>query len=393
MIDPLIIEVIRQDAELKMGVYNRSERNLPLSSYNVREISVAEITKLSNEIVELLNQANRPGILEDDLLIELKKTGGFLYAALLTDEVKDRLYQDQSSHLILFIDETLIQIPWELLFDGDNFLCLKYALGRMVRTIQKPRTFNRSLTQTSRQRMLILADTTGDLKQAYKEGRRIRDEMGTKLRVNLLIDIDLHSVKKEIHEYDIVHFAGHADYDGSNPSASGWLFKKERLSARNIIQLGSSNPLPTLIFSNACESAKTGEWKIGPKFEDKIYGLANAFLLAGAKYYIGTFWKVADEASSVFALEFYKRLASGISIGEAVKLSREALRKRFGARSVVWTSYLLYGDPSSTFFGNPAEAVIKTEGFWISRSTQYITAVALFLMAILFAILFWGKGF
>ena len=56
-------------------------------------------------------------------------------------------------------------------------------------------------------------------------------------------------------EFDIVHYSGHGSYDGTNPSASGWIFGQDCvLSAKEIFR---ARKVPRLVFANACFSAVT----------------------------------------------------------------------------------------------------------------------------------------
>ncbi len=150
--------------------------------------------------------------------------------------------------------------------------------------------------------------------------------------------------------FDIVHYAGHAVHNSREPEKSGWVLKDGKLSAEEVMNLIGSMPMPSLVFSNACQSGQTEEWKIGEDYEDKIFGLANAFLLSGVQHYIGTFWEIPDEAGSFFALNFYKNLAKGVPVGEAMRKARMALINTYGEDTIVWASYMLYGDPTSTYF-------------------------------------------
>ena len=113
--------------------------------------------------------------------------------------------------------------------------------------------------------------------------------------------------------------------------------------------MAGSGTMPALVFSNACQSARTEKWTLRERFQNEIFGLANAFLLAGVKHYLGTFWEIQDEPSSRFALKFYEGLMTGKSIGDAVRGARLALIKEFGEENIVWASYLLYGDPTSNY--------------------------------------------
>jgi tetratricopeptide (TPR) repeat protein len=176
--------------------------------------------------------------------------------------------------------------------------------------------------------------------------------------------------------FDIVHFAGHADYNPQNAGESGWRLTGGSLKAKDVTKMAGTATMPALVFSNACQSARTEQWILGEHFEDKIFGLANAFLLAGVRHYAGTFWEISDEPSSRFALEFYRYLLSGMTIGEAMRRSRLALIKQYGEETIIWASYVLYGDPCSnyreqiespdvqkareTFRGEKTEAEVRT---------------------------------
>jgi len=108
--------------------------------------------------------------------------------------------------------------------------------------------------------------------------------------------------------------------------------------------------MPSLIFSNACQSARTDAWE--SEGAEASFGLANAFLYAGVRHYIGTFWEIRDQSGSDFALEFYRHIFSGKSVGEAVKEGRQSLTEKYGQDSVSWAAYLLYGDPRFSYFGS-----------------------------------------
>jgi tetratricopeptide (TPR) repeat protein len=295
----------------------------------------------------------------------LRDTGQLLYDELLTLQAKKDLKGTQAEDLVLSIDDGLVQIPWELLFDGEQFLCQRFNMGRLVKTRQK-------ITSVSERRlekplkMIILTDPKGNLKDANEEGKRIREEMD---KSSSLIHANHKSghtnveyVKEKIRNFDIVHYAGHADYDQKDPSRSGWIFEGGKFTSSDIIQMAGAKPFPALVFSNACQSGQTEEWKIGEGYSKRIYGLANAFLLAGVRHYIGTFWEVLDKPSSLFSREFYRAMTEGCPIGEAVRKGRMSLIREYGEDTIVWASYMLYGDPTFSYLEvSEREGVIEGE--------------------------------
>jgi CHAT domain-containing protein len=287
-----------------------------------------------------------------EVLVKLREIGQTFYDELFTLAVKEKVKETKAEHLSLYLDDQLVHVPWELLNDGRQFLCQRFNMGRLVKTRQtilgsKTRLLARPL------KMLILADPEGDLKGAYQEGTQIRDYMD---RYKDLINVSLRSdnitpdfIREKIRYFDLIHFAGHADYNQKNPGESGWRLTGGNLKAQEITKMAGTATMPALIFSNACQSARTEEWTLNENFQDEIFGLANAFLLSGVKHYVGTFWEILDEPSSRFASEFYKQLFSGMTVGEAMRLARGSLIKEYGEETIVWASYLLYGDPTFNY--------------------------------------------
>jgi len=58
--------------------------------------------------------------------------GGRLYDELIPQELSDALRRDTgASNLIMYLDPACSWIPWELLWDGEEFLCRRFRLGRL----------------------------------------------------------------------------------------------------------------------------------------------------------------------------------------------------------------------------------------------------------------------
>jgi len=356
--NPLVLEIQRQDKTLKMSLFEQRELASTLRHYSTCQVSFPEIDRLCQEVVYILNKSGEKTTLDADLIKALRKTGQLLWDHLLTKQVKAKLKATQNPDLVLCIDEELINIPWELLYDASNFLCLNFNLGRVVRTKEQASSVQyRSASGVLR--MMILANPTNDLKSAYSEGVNIRNQFDRK-RNNVHIDfkstsIDRMYVKKNLLDYDIVHFAGHCEYSAENPRNSGWVFSDGKLSVHDILALGSTEPLPSLIFSNACYSAKVAPYLIDTDYQEKNYSLACAFLFSGVRHYIGAIRRIEDPISLAFAKEFYTQLISGKSVGECTRVSRLKLIKEFGITNIAWASYLLYGDPNFVLFKVPAK--------------------------------------
>ena len=383
-----ILEITRQDDLLKMSIFEPKDTHLTLKQYSQHRVEFNEIDRLCQEVTAVLNKA---GSLQDPGLIKsLQKTTQALWGHLLSRSVKEKLKVIQPANLVLTIDEELINIPWELLYDGVNFLCLNFNLGRLVRTksFGAPAQY-RSPTHIFK--MLILANPTADLKCAYQEGLNIKNQFSHK-HLNVHVDfkstnIDRLYVKKNLCDYDIIHFAGHCEYDQHNAKNSGWVLSDGKFSIPDVLNMGQAASLPALIFSNACYSARSSApGFIDPDYQKKNYSLAAAFLFSGVRHYVGSIRKIEDSAAIGFAKEFYHHLILGKSVGESVRLARVRLVRDYGIISLHWTNYLLYGDPSFILF-KPKPKVLKHKykinlrpgKKWLVRFFILSAAIAIFI--------------
>ena len=349
----LTLEFAREGDAIKLSASEKSSgQEKTLRHYEEKPVSEAQINDLCDESIALLKRANNRGKVSKEILTQLKEVGQKLYDILMTPKAKELMASTRASSLIISMDDRLVHIPWEMLFDGDEFLCLRFAMGRVVATRQsvgqvKQRALGRPL------KMLILSDPREDLKAAYSEGVAIRDNleaMHKDVIPNLRSGpVDAEYAKGKLRNYDVLHYAGHADYDLLDPANSGWLMSGGKFTAKDVIEMSGSRPMPALVFSNACHSGQTGEWSVQKSYGNEIYGLANAFLLSGVQHYVGTFWEILDEPSAAFAIRFYSALMAGAQAGEALRQARMHLVKLYGEDNIVWSSYMLYGDPTFTY--------------------------------------------
>ena len=68
---------------------------------------------------------------------QLEKYGSRLFRVLKENKLKSAkrfgdLFGEDLVEIVLNLDETTRKFPWELCFDGKDFLCTKYSVGRAV---------------------------------------------------------------------------------------------------------------------------------------------------------------------------------------------------------------------------------------------------------------------
>lgn len=313
----------------------------------------ARVLGLSRELVAVLTRGNRSRTLTEACLRDLRGVGEELYRLLIPEAMREELADAEGRAVLLELDESLVAVPWELLHDGRSFLCRRFDLGRAVATPQPRRAQGARRMGRPARMLVVCSDPRGDLAAVAGEGQGIVAEMDAhpEVHARMVSGKDVEFVRKVIKDYDVVHFAGHADYDRADPEASGWHMVGGKLTARDIAALAGGRPMPLLVFSNACASSHESAWRA----EDpgRVFGLANAFLLAGVKFYLGTQWEIVDAHSQAFARAFYAELARGRAMGAAVRRAREAVIVAEGEGGLGWASYVLYGDPSFQALGVP----------------------------------------
>ena len=147
--------------------------------------------------------------------------------------------------------------------------------------------------------------------------------------------------------FKILHFAVHGLPDPQFPDRAALILGQDPksnddglLQLREIVQLSLSADLVTL---SACDTA-TGKIE-GEEGSD---GLAEAFLLAGAKSVVGALWDVDDSATETLMKDFYRHLAEGEDKSTALRQAKLDYLKRWGDRSPsLWAGFTLVGDGST----------------------------------------------
>jgi CHAT domain-containing protein len=276
----------------------------------------------------------------------LEKTGRLAYGRLLHRNIQLQIQDSGADHLRLDMDEKLIDLPWELLHDGDQFLCLRYALGRRLVSDQEFVSPLRYVKKSKDTRALIVADPTDDLPAAKREGR----EVASLLRDNCAMSVDEFTSSGmtktdfllSLKDYDIVHFAGHASHSSGSPDESCLRLSDGEIPAYEISNFLTAGA-PSVVFLNACWSAE----EFPNSYSPMMRGLGRTFLYAGVTAFLGYLIPVPDLSATHFAIYFYEALAQGQTIGESLRRARIQSRKPNLPDDTTWSSAILYGDPAA----------------------------------------------
>lgn len=329
---------------------------VPRSQLHLEEQLLTEINEELARIAALANkeaalQASDPAHRVDlarPSAAALQRLGALIFSHLFPVPTRRTLAEVGPTDLFLRLDDQLVHIPWELAFDGQDFLFSKFRIGRQVIS-QQPPPLRRpdGDERADRVRMLIIVDPTETLPSAAEEADRINEllEAYDNLDISLISGKQLRKIDvlQALSECDFVHFAGHAVFDPHQPQSAGWVLHDGMVTAAEISRV--EHP-PVLVFSNACQAGLTTPWQPNAVYQGQAFGIGSAFLLAGTQNYIGTFCVIYDADSAAFAADFYRQVLQGKSIGTALAVARTSARRHVGRQSLLWASYVHYGNPT-----------------------------------------------
>lgn len=308
--------------------------------------------------------------------------GSLLYGLAVPRDFRNFLRSNTNAPLVVEVDRTTAPVHWEMLTDraaqervpGDEeslSIGLSRAVARQLRTVYSPAPAWRSGAAGPGLRALVIGDPGDPEKRHNLPGARDEARVVARMlqdadqfeEVHVLIGAPDASGRPSesgfqpatridvlrilINEpIDLVHYAGHGDYDLSNPTKTGWLFKDGMLTAGEISRV---DRVPPLVIANACLTSQLARRRgaNGKMQYDAalLPSLADEFFKRGVLNYLGTAWQIDDRGAVAFTKAFYKRFLDGDTLGGALLAARKELNKREDA---LWAAYQHYGDPSFT---------------------------------------------
>jgi CHAT domain-containing protein len=286
----------------------------------------------------------------------LERIGRRMYSLLIPDAMQRLI--DETDEFPLTITSNNPELPWELLHDGTEFLCLKRTFARMPAQQTFPRRTRDFAAPGVRRKttVLLIHSVHGEpLQQAEREVSAIEAGLATMSPAPVVTrlsgsDVTASRLTDELSlgDYDLIHYAGHAGFDAERPERSYLLLSTgEHFRAERVQRLLEGHPV---VFLNACESSKSAPQAQGRSTGGTVaqaQGLASAFVYGGAQACVGSLWPVFDDTAAELAVEFYRQLIEKRQrVGEALRRARVHSHSQQQDRTT-WAAYALYGDPSS----------------------------------------------
>jgi CHAT domain-containing protein len=270
---------------------------------------------------------------------DFKQIAGDLYLQL----IQPALPNIRGKELLIIPHDVLHYLPFQaLLSPQGKYLIEDYPINYL--SSASLMQFTKEKKRASREKALVmgnpsLGDPAYNLRFAEREAREIA-QIYPKSAMYLRDEASKSKAISLSPNYDMLHFAVHAEFSEGDPLSSALLLAgEERDDGRlKVGEIFSLNLKSDLVVLSACE---TGLGKISSG--DEIIGLTRAFIYAGTPSVVTTLWKVNDRASYELMREFYSNLKT-MKKSEALRQAQLKTMKAF-PEPFFWAAYGLTGEP------------------------------------------------
>ncbi len=298
-------------------------------------VDMAKVHKLEASMEDAVFDRENPRV----ALNKLRELGAQIYN-YIPNQIQKTIKSIEPKYLMIETGDLLV--PWELAFDGEDFLCAKYCLGKRV--FDETRDFRPPPFCIGKKILDVIfigASPKNVPEISVEEEMELFNVYEQTKRIHLQKLIEPNAKKGKVLEVlnqgDVVHLTCHGKFEEKKPLESALLLSDDILTADEIDDMEMSNW--PLIFANACSTGAISEKIVG------IGGIARSFLEAGAIAFLGPVFEIPDDIAIEFAKEFYNNLLfNDENLGEAIFNTRKKLRDQFGG--AFWAIFSLYGDPT-----------------------------------------------
>ncbi|MEM9291300.1 MAG: CHAT domain-containing protein [Acidobacteriota bacterium] len=269
---------------------------------------------------------------------EVVGIGEDLFRSLFVGEIQHIYRGLPSSVETLLVTSNEPWIPWELLHDGDEFLCVRFRMGRWLAGQQRP-VENRDIRHMLGLRAMV-EGPEWDETSLLQGVESVSDDVSASIETN----VTFQSLYQHLLEssFDLLHFSGHGEHDLESSLDAQILTADRPFRPRNVTKavqdkLRRQRPF---IFLNSCSVGRMAVSLTG------LQGWARTWVDAGCAGFIAPSWSVSSASAKIFAEAFYGALVQGCDLGTAVHQARVVLRGQHPA-DLAWLAYVLYGTPSA----------------------------------------------
>lgn len=239
----------------------------------------------------------------------------------------------------------LADLPWELLCDGEteDFFALSRQTS-LVRYLDVPR-MSQPIPFTPPLRILAVSASPAALPplDLAEEARRLDALRQGGFEVRHLVNASAGAMREALASdpWNVLHFMGHGHFDPATgdgmlalEGAGGSL---DPMSGKAFATKLKDFPSLGVVVLNACNTARAGhQGGVNP-----FHGVATALVLGGVPAVVAMQRPISDRAALGFSAAFYRHLARGDSIDEALTEGRQAIHSA-APESFEWATPVLF---------------------------------------------------
>lgn len=245
----------------------------------------------------------------------------------------------EGSRLIIVPFGELHGLPFHAFYDGATYAAdrwdITYAPSASVwhRLMQTAGSKEGQVVESSNVRTVLVSVPGPGIERVASEVEVIRQTIP-----NAQVFVGANATAEQIipatATASVLHIAAHAEFRKDNPQFSAILLTDGWLLARDVYDM---NLPSTLVILSACETAMS-QIQSG----DELFGLIRAFLTAGARAVVGSFWPADDEATAELMTRFYRNREQGFSDSSALRLAQKEIRTQY-PHPYHWAAFGLIG--------------------------------------------------
>ncbi|HVE82597.1 MAG TPA: adenylate/guanylate cyclase domain-containing protein, partial [Myxococcales bacterium] len=271
-----VLELQRGPSGLKVAALDGDADKGTVKLYSEVAVSSRQLQEFSARFSTFIG-----GGAAGSYLDRIREQGRALYDTALSDRARERLRATRKTFLRLMLDDELVGVPWELGHDGQEFLCLRFGVGRVVAARDDASPEAAPAPRAGTGHAVVVSNPSGDLPAADAEGEAVagllRDGFDGEVRL-LRGPVTRQALEAAVKGCSLLHFAGHSEV-----GAGGFILADGHCSPKELVQaMGAASP--GLVFANGCSASdSTGFTRAARGVAD----LASALLRQGTQHYLG----------------------------------------------------------------------------------------------------------
>ncbi len=286
----------------------------------------------------------------------LQKVGSTLFGALFNNNISSNLaaikaHADENECgvrlRLIFENPEIASIPWEFLYDDSTNTFLandpKTAISRYINVPLKKQDIKPASLPL---RMLLVISSPDGMSHLDSDGevklirQALQDHVSSgQIEIDTITRATITEIDQRLNEkpYNVLHFIGHGVFENNkgfivlmDEKGHAALFDEERFANLFLGKKGLG-----LVILNSCEGAKRSSSKV-------FAGMAPNLVRRGIPAIIAMQYSIRDSTAKLFADKFYRSLALGKPVDEAVQSTRNLISVQIGLDKRDFATPVLY---------------------------------------------------